>query len=31
MHGGLLREVDECSGANAGLILAEMELDSGEQ
>ena len=30
-HGGLLWEIDEFTGANAGLILAEVELTSEQQ
>jgi adenylate cyclase len=31
MHAGLTWEVDEFSGENAGLVIAEIELDSAEQ
>jgi adenylate cyclase len=30
-HGGLLWEVDEFGGGNAGLVVAEVELDSADQ
>ena len=31
MHAGLTREVDVFSGDNAGLVVAEIELDSADQ